>query len=817
MPIESPRLDDLTFDRTVEELVRRIPVYAPEWTDHNVSDPGISLIHLFAHLAEQVGYRLNRIPEKNHIELLKLLGVRLQPAHAAATRLALLLRTPSTFIGTVLAAGAKALADKGDPPPTFETTEEISIVPAEPVLVVTTKNPFIHDVLLREDGTRETPSTFPSVPNNDTEWLSVAWDGKTPKPKDMPTDPVALFKRPGQSYVWVAIDYNHALNAGFRNARVSLSIQLDDDEQPAVSARVLCETPRPAGEAAPQVDWLHYWNAAGARLERVPGRSEDTTNQLARSGIVTFTVPLDLGPIANWIDLRPATAVTPMAACLEMANTMRTKFAGVSAAALGFTDPDDFDANVFSQQYRTVLDAGVVAARDAAAAAQPPIAHPLDPALRARAKAWLRITVPPRAADAKSPRIRIVSFNTVPAIHATTVLNELVGRADGRPGQRYSFAHRDVLAGSVVLEMQEDSLATTPLVRWEEVESLDGRGPFESAYELDREAGSVIFGDGADENRRLGRGGRIPPLVPNGGEIIARRYQYGGGLAGNVPAGSIKTLETAVAGSPEVVNYVAAAGGRNAETLEEAKRRARKELSTRSRAVTAGDFEWIARQTPTVRVARAHIVPLRRPLAASASAAVPPVNPRCGPALPTGPLGLSSGNAPGAVTIVVVPDEPGPEPLPTPSFLRAVCRHLDDYRLVTTEVHITAPQYCRVCNVLIRVRARAGYTRARLQQSIEERLGTYLHVLRGGEDGKGFPFGAQVHVADLIAQVFRTEGVERVEDLSAEFTRTKSDASPREGQLVLCPTTPGQADRVALGPEENVSIDVTSIAVSTVA
>ena len=84
MPIESPQLDDLRFDRTVEELVRRIPVYAPEWTDHNASDPGISLIQLFAYLAEQVGYRLNRVPEKNHIELLKLLGVRLQPGARGA-------------------------------------------------------------------------------------------------------------------------------------------------------------------------------------------------------------------------------------------------------------------------------------------------------------------------------------------------------------------------------------------------------------------------------------------------------------------------------------------------------------------------------------------------------------------------------------------------------------------------------------------------------------------------------------------------------------------------------------------------------------
>ena len=55
MPIEAPQLDDLRFDRTVEELVRRIPAYAPEWTDHNASDPGISLIDLFAYVTEQMG------------------------------------------------------------------------------------------------------------------------------------------------------------------------------------------------------------------------------------------------------------------------------------------------------------------------------------------------------------------------------------------------------------------------------------------------------------------------------------------------------------------------------------------------------------------------------------------------------------------------------------------------------------------------------------------------------------------------------------------------------------------------------------------
>jgi len=168
------------------------------------------------------------------------------------------------------------------------------------------------------------------------------------------------------------------------------------------------------------------------------------------------------------------------------------------------------------------------------------------------------------------------------------------------------------------------------------------------------------------------------------------------------------------------------------------------------------------------------------------------------------------------VTVVVIPDETGPEPTPTPSFLRAVCRQLDAHRLVTTEVHVVPPQYCRICRVLIQVQAEPGYTRSMLQELVEAALGKYLHVLTGGEDGKGFPFGSQLHIADLIARVFRTEGVARVEQLSADFTRTKSNAFPRQGQLVLCPTLPVQMDKVSLAPEENVSIDVTTINLSTV-
>jgi hypothetical protein len=754
---------------------------------------------LFAYLAEQIGYRLNRVPEKNHIELLKLLGIRLQPAHAARTRLALLLSNPSTLIGYPLPAGAKARTKKGTPPPIFETDEAIDVVPAEMSLLVTTKNPYLDD-LRKTDAGLDTSTPLPDkVPVNDSEFLRVVWDGRAPKLKDMPEDPVAIAKAGGveQPYLWIGLDFNQALNAGFRDVRVTLTLQFDDDEQPDLTKDVRCATPSPAGEEPQAVDWLAYFDAAENATKLVPGRIDDSTAQLSRSGTIRFTVPHTIGPISTWLPLRPASTVGALEACLTFADTMASNLATANFPAL--------DAVL----YRSILNPAVEEAHRAADKVKPAIEHPLDPALQVKGKGWLRLSLAPRQPDEPVRKLRVVTFNAVTVTNAETVTNEIVARGDGRPGQQYPLGHGNVMTGTLDVAMQEDPDAGTPLINWHEVADLDGAGPFDSAYACDLEAGLLQFGDGEK--------GRIPPLVPKTGDIIARRYRFGGGAAGNVGVGAIGSLDTPSPGVSEVVNFAAATGGRDAETLDEAKRRARKELSTRTRAVTAPDFEWIALQTPEVRVARAYIVPLRRPLAPGAAAPPPPGAPLCGPALPAGPNGLDRIQAPGAVTVIVVPDEKGPEPTPVPSFLRAVCRQLDAHRLVTTEIHVVPPQFCRICRLFVRVRSKPGYTRAMLQQLVEQTLGVYLHVLTGGEEGRGFPFGAQLHIADLIARVFRTDGVDRVEFLSAQFTRTKSNGIPREGTLVLCPASAAEVDRVSLEPEENVSFDAATLTLATVA
>ena len=74
MPLQLPNLDDRRYADLVEEARRLIPTYAPQWTNHNPSDPGITLVELFAFLSEMLLYRLNRVTAANVLSFLKLLN-----------------------------------------------------------------------------------------------------------------------------------------------------------------------------------------------------------------------------------------------------------------------------------------------------------------------------------------------------------------------------------------------------------------------------------------------------------------------------------------------------------------------------------------------------------------------------------------------------------------------------------------------------------------------------------------------------------------------------------------------------------------------
>jgi predicted phage baseplate assembly protein len=120
-------LDDVRFQELVSEARTRIIRHSPDWTDHNVSDPGITLIELFAWLSEILIYRINRIPERLHVGLLELVGVRPGPPKCATVDVRFMLERPGT--GARVPAGTEVASPRaaGSDAIVFQTAEELAI------------------------------------------------------------------------------------------------------------------------------------------------------------------------------------------------------------------------------------------------------------------------------------------------------------------------------------------------------------------------------------------------------------------------------------------------------------------------------------------------------------------------------------------------------------------------------------------------------------------------------------------------------------------------------------------------------------------
>jgi predicted phage baseplate assembly protein len=137
MPFPDINLDDRRFEDLFNEAKRRIPAYAPEWTDHNESDPGITLLQLFAWLQEMVIWRLNRVPEKNYLKFLNMIGItpRLPSAASADLTFKLSLKDPSGLVPVPKGTRVQLAQAADTGPVIFETDEDLNATPVELVAI----------------------------------------------------------------------------------------------------------------------------------------------------------------------------------------------------------------------------------------------------------------------------------------------------------------------------------------------------------------------------------------------------------------------------------------------------------------------------------------------------------------------------------------------------------------------------------------------------------------------------------------------------------------------------------------------------------
>jgi predicted phage baseplate assembly protein len=345
---------------------------------------------------------------------------------------------------------------------------------------------------------------------------------------------------------------------------------------------------------------------------------------------------------------------------------------------------------------------------------------------------WLRARVT-KSQYEKPPRLLAIRTNTVPVDQAETIQGEVLGGSDGSRNQVFQLANKPVLAGSLELAIQvsDDGPET-----WSEKPDLFGSGPSDNDFVLNRTTGEILAGDGVH--------GNVPVAYVGdpGGNVVAAKYRFGGGRRGNVAAGTITTLVTTVDGidAGKVANLQAAFAGQEEETLDEAKQRAPSTLRSRDRAVTASDFEYLAKQAGNIKRAKAL--------------------PGFHPEFPTLKL-------PGVVSVIVVPDsDPAtPAPMPSDGTLRNVCTFLDARRLLTTEVLVLKPSYQSIL-VIADVVVIDTADSTVVHDAIVKTLVDYFHPLRGGEDGMGWPFGGTIYYSRVSQRIGSVPGVGSVERLT---------------------------------------------------
>ncbi len=355
------------------------------------------------------------------------------------------------------------------------------------------------------------------------------------------------------------------------------------------------------------------------------------------------------------------------------------------------------------------------------------------------------------------PALTRLLLNTVRATHSMTLQNELLGSSIGKPHQSFHSARRPILE-RVTLEVREPDLPETEelqriyeaegkdavttvrdsqgrieqvWVRWHEVEDWLSSTHSDRHFVVNRETGEIAFGD--DKN------GRIPPAGTN--NIRLRKYQTGGGRAGNKRRDAIVQLRTSVPYVDSVNNCEAASGGQDIEDLDSLRARGSRWLRHRDRAVAAQDYQDLAQLASPV-VAKAKCYSLQD-------------------------LAIDPGGEelrPGMVSLVIVPRGEEPRPQPDVNLLRRVRDFLDQRRAPEGNLVVLGPEYVRFCVITVVVPENA-YEGASLVLRCQDTLRRYLHPIVGGEDRRGWEFGVMPHESDLYAVLESVAGLKYVRSL----------------------------------------------------
>ncbi|HWA26483.1 MAG TPA: baseplate J/gp47 family protein [Lacunisphaera sp.] len=552
MPITVPNLDNRRYQQLLDDTLARIPVHTPEWTNFNASDPGVTLVEMFAFLTENLLYRANQIPERNRKKFLQLLGLPLQSSASASGLVTISnLRGPRETV--TLDRGLEVRAG----PIPFHTTLGLDVLPVESLAYVKVK------------VTGQSPEVVAYY-----EQLYASYKGEAP-----PTKPVLYSSRPlatlgdagfdlaGDSTdhcVWIALlagpkDDPQAMRDAIGGKTVSLGLvpMLDApggerrlapvSDGDAVKPRIFVEIPD-INPAAP-----------GLPASRLPSyRVLQTAAPPETPTVIQVTLPT-ADRLILWDNLEP----------LE-------KGVGNLPPTLEDTDQEDRILTWLRIRWPDSLQARILWAgiNTVAIEQRARIAHELLPAGNGHPD-------------------QVVQLASAPVVPGSV---RLVVTAPGADPVTWQEIEDLGLAGP---EVPVPDPILPPGIELPVAEKAE-LNQLVNVFTLDAEAGLLRFGDGL-------RGRR-----PAAGASLRASYEFSQGRKGNVRAGAINTAPALPAGLT-ATNPVRTWGGCDAESAADGEKHILRHIQHVDRLVTRSDFEAIAARTPGIDLGRVEVLPTFNP------------------------------------------------------------------------------------------------------------------------------------------------------------------------------------------------------------
>jgi hypothetical protein len=726
-----PNLDDRMFEQIVLEARKSIPRLLPPWTDENAHDPGITFVELFAWVTEMQQYYLNRVTHKNELKFLKLLGIQLQDAVSA--------RADITITGVkdemILPKGTKLLAaDQA-----FETEDQMLLLPAR-----------IDKVIVRSQVEGNDMSS-----SNEHEGVSYYAFGSDTKVG---------------SRLYIGFDRELPLGKA-----IGLTIKLFD-HYPVQMASNPHLKPMPFIPSA-KVSWKFYGlepNSEKPSSGWLPlPVIKDETIHLSHSGRLLFKLPVAMKAMT----IHPANDRGRFWICCTLEEDgyeVYPKIDNISLNAASVIQRDTLsEAFLFASNgkpgqvyefsdYVSFYGHSIIQIRDDSGdwLDWKPVDRLITSESHERHYELVKDNqskttiiafgdgvhgaIPPKGAD----MIRLIAF--VPEFAE----KRYVGRSNGLPHQVFETNVTSFLKEGFLIQasMIHPTLKKEIWQDWTQVEDFDQSKSSDRHFILDAATGELHFGNNEQ--------GLIPPFSEEWMNIRIIACQLGGGTRGNVKKHLIQQLlsPTNEFAGLKVTNTRVAAGGKERETINDAKRRVQKQLQHPYRAITNEDYEEIAKSTPGLRVARVKAIPLFK-------------------------LGLKNypqQKAPGQITVVVVPFSEAKKPIPSKGFLNTVKHQLDRHRLITTEIHVIAPEYIKITvHAVVVVVAHLQDEADKIKTILNEFIQPLDHLDHLSILKQGWEFGRTVYRGDIYGEISRIKGVEYVQDLwlSAEGTGIRKEAN----------------------------------------